>query len=146
MVGARRDGAPAPALTDFSTTRLPADAAERAPDGSALRALLRLPAASMAHFALPAGQVSRAVAHRSVEEIWYVLAGRGEIWRRQGAREETVALEPGVCLTIPLGTQFQFRAGAGGPLAVVAVTAPAWPGDDEAVAVNGPWPPTAAPV
>jgi len=133
-------------VADFSTTRLPANAAEHAPDGSALRALLRLPAASMAHFELPAGQVSRAVAHRSVEEIWYVLAGRGEIWRRQGEREETVALEPGVCLTIPLGTQFQFRAAASGPLAMVAVTAPAWPGDGEAVPVKGPWPHTAPPV
>jgi len=33
----------------------------------------------MAHFHLPAGQVSRAVRHRTVEEIWFVLSGRGEM-------------------------------------------------------------------
>ena len=32
------------------------------------------------------------------------------MWRRQDEREEIVAVAPGVCLTIPLGTHFQFRA------------------------------------
>ena len=64
----------------------------------------------MAHFELQPGQTSKAVAHRTVEEIWFFLAGRGQMWRRQNDREEIVAVEPGVCLTIPLGTHFQFRA------------------------------------
>jgi mannose-6-phosphate isomerase-like protein (cupin superfamily) len=64
------------------------------------------------------------------------------MWRRQGEREETVELEPGVCLTIPLGTRFQFRAGAAEPLKIVAVTMPPWPGPEEAVPVEGPWTPT----
>ena len=53
---------------------------------------------------------SSAVVHRTVEEIWFVLAGRGEMWRKQGEREEIVDLAPGQCLTLPLGTHFQFRA------------------------------------
>ncbi|MBC5785708.1 cupin domain-containing protein [Ramlibacter sp. USB13] len=94
----------------------------------------------MAHFELAAGQVARAVVHRTVEEVWFVLSGRGEMWRRQGAREETVVLEPGVCVTIPLGTHFQFRASPSEGVAAVAVTMPPWPGPGEAVFVEGPWP------
>ena len=55
-----------------------------------------------------------------------------------------VAVGPGVCATIPLGTRFQFRASAEAPLAFVAVTMPPWPGEDEAVVVAGRWPATAA--
>jgi mannose-6-phosphate isomerase-like protein (cupin superfamily) len=67
------------------------------------------------------------------------------MWRRQGDREETVPLEPGVCLSVPTGTAFQFRADAGSSLSVLGVTMPPWPGADEAVAVDGPWSPTVRP-
>lgn len=97
----------------------------------------------MAHFELAADHVSHAVTHRTVDEIWFVVGGTGEMWRRQGDTEETVALVPGTCLTIPVGTHFQFRADAAAPLAVVGVTMPPWPGDDEAVIVRGPWVPAA---
>lgn len=95
----------------------------------------------MAHFQLACGQVSAAVRHRTVEEVWFIVAGTGQMWRRQGEREELTELRPGLCLTIPLGTDFQFRAAATAPLAAVAITMPPWPGDDEAVAVTGPWQP-----
>ena len=94
----------------FSTLRLPAEPTALAPDGSDVRVLLGLAAGGMAHFELAAGMTSVAVTHRTVEEIWFVLSGRGEMWRKQGEREEIVALEPGVCVSIPLGTDFQFRA------------------------------------
>ena len=110
-----------------------------APDGSDVRVLLRLSRGSMAHFELGAGRVSRAVAHQSVEEIWYILHGRGQMWRRQGGRQETVPLRSGTCISIPPGTHFQFRAAGGGPLAAVAVTMPPWPGTDEAYEVPGTW-------
>jgi mannose-6-phosphate isomerase-like protein (cupin superfamily) len=114
-----------------------------APDGSDVRILPRRPGGSMAHFTLAAGATSRAVEHRTVEEIWYVVGGAGEMWRASTAGEQVVALTSGVALTIPLGTRFQFRAAADAPLRVVAITMPPWPGDDEAVAVAGPWEPTA---
>jgi mannose-6-phosphate isomerase-like protein (cupin superfamily) len=97
----------------------------------------------MAHFQLGAGQTSLAVTHRTVEEIWYVLSGRGEMWRKQGPSEEVVALEPGTCLTIPLGTHFQFRASPGEAVSAIGVTMPPWPGDNEAVLVTGRWAPSA---
>ena len=116
-----------------------------APDGSDVRVLLGLAGGGMAHFALAPGLTSAAVTHRTVEEIWFFLSGRGEMWRRQGEREEIVEVERGVCLTIPLGTHFQFRSLGDEPLEAVAVTMPPWPGEDEAVIVAGPWPPSAVP-
>ena len=80
-----------------------------APDGSEVRILLSLDRGSMAHFQLHPGQVSRAVRHRSVEEIWYVVSGSGEMWQSSGGQEEIAALSAGTCLTIPVGVAFQFR-------------------------------------
>lgn len=124
----------------FETRRLPASPDTVAPDGSDVRILLQFDAGSMAHFELAAGVVSAAVAHRTVAEIWYVLSGRGEMWRREGDHQQVVALEPGTCVSIPAGTHFQFRNLGDGPLQVVAVTMPAWPGDEEAYPVEGRWP------
>jgi mannose-6-phosphate isomerase-like protein (cupin superfamily) len=120
---------------------LPVQPDVHAPDGSQVRILLRLSGGSMAHFRLEPGQTSVPVAHRSVEELWYVVAGAGEIWRRQDAREEVSALARGSCLSIPLGTSFQFRCTGSEALEAVAVTLPPWPGEDEAYAVDGPWQP-----
>ena len=126
-------------MSEFASMRLPLKRTAVAPDGSDVRVLLGLASGGMAHFELAAGKTSAAVMHRSVEEIWFVVAGRGEMWRKQGAREETIALEPGVCLTIPLGTQFQFRASSTAGVAAVGITMPSWPGETEAVPVAGPW-------
>ena len=129
----------------FATRRLPDAPDVTAPDGSDVRILCALAGGSLAHFTLAPGQVSRAVAHRTVEEIWYVVSGRGEMWRRLDARDEIVGLEPGVSLTIPRGTAFQFRALGAEALAAVAITMPPWPGDGEAYAVAGAWAATVSP-
>jgi mannose-6-phosphate isomerase-like protein (cupin superfamily) len=124
----------------FETKRLPGSIDAIAPDGSQVRVLLQRRAGSMAHFVLPSGRTSKAVAHRTVEEIWFFLSGEGEMWRKQpGGAEEIVHVEQGVCVTIPLGTHFQLRCLGSEPLAVVAVTMPPWPGDGEAVMVEGKW-------
>jgi mannose-6-phosphate isomerase-like protein (cupin superfamily) len=118
-----------------------------APDGSAVRPLCRLAGAgSFAHFRLEPGEVSKAVSHATVQEIWYVVTGTGQMWRRQHGRQRTTALSPGVCLTIPHGTAFQFRAStleASEALQVVAVTIPPWPVEstNEARLEDGPWQP-----
>jgi mannose-6-phosphate isomerase-like protein (cupin superfamily) len=68
-----------------------------------------------------------------------VLAGGGQMWRASAAAEAVTGLVPGLCLTIPLGTAFQFRAGPDG-LRVVAVTIPPWPDQPgEARQERGPW-------
>jgi len=131
-------------MKPWHTKRLPARPDAVAPDGSDVRVLLALEGGSMAHFQLAPGQTSAAVAHRTVEEIWFVLSGRGEMWRKRGEVEEVVLLEAGICLTIPQGTRFQFRCLDGGrdenaPLAAVAITMPPWPGEGEAYPVAGRW-------
>lgn len=116
-----------------------------APDGSEVRVLLSLSGGSMAHFLLPAGQVSQGVRHRTVEEIWYILSGEGKMWRSYDGVETVVGLSGGTCLTIPAGCAFQFRADGPEDLAAVAVTMPPWPGEAEAEAIPGVWLPTAPP-
>lgn len=126
-------------MAEFETKPLPAAPDAVAPDGTAVRILLRLAGGSMAHFSLQPGQTSRAVTHRTVEEIWYVTSGRGEMWREQDGVEQIVEMRPGVCLTIPLGTRFQFRCLGSEPLAAVGITMPPWPGEAEAVPAEGLW-------
>ena len=110
-----------------------------APDGSEVRILAGTARGSMAQFTLPAGAVSKAVAHRSVEELWLVMTGTGRMWRKLGSTEEVVPLSPGVSLAIPVGAHFQFRNDGEGPLHCVGVTMPPWPGMDEAYEVEGVW-------
>jgi len=129
-------------MQTFSTKRLPDRWDDIAPDGSEVRVLLGLEGGGMAHFELPPGQTSTAVAHKTVEEIWYFLSGEGRMWRKDQDRESDVAVEAGTCITIPLGTAFQFRSTADQALKAVAVTMPPWPGEGEAVAVEGKWKPT----
>jgi len=126
---------------DFETGRLPALPDIVAPDGSDVRVLLATQRGSMAHFELAGGHASAPIRHRTVDEIWFVLSGRGEMWRRGNEREDVVTLEPGVCVTIPVGTHFQFRAMSGESLKAVGVTMPPWPGPQEAVPVPGKWGP-----
>lgn len=123
----------------FETTRISDEAEELAPDGSRVRPLISLASGGMAQFELEAGQISRAVMHRSVEEIWLVLSGRGQIWRQNAAKESIVELEAGVCVSIPVDTAFQFRCRGAKSLRIAAVTMPPWPGGDEAVQVAGKW-------
>src|SRR5687768_9326540 len=90
----------------FETIRLPDAYDVLAPDTSEIRVLGRVAGGSMAHGTLHPGGVSLAVMHRTVEEIWYVLAGRAEIWRKQGERESVIVIDPGTSITIPAGTTF----------------------------------------
>ena len=126
-------------MTEFSTKCLPAKPDAIALDGSNVRILLELAGGGMAHFELGAGETSTAVAHRTIEEIWFFLSGCGEMWRKQNQREEIVPVHAGVCITIPIETHFQFRAFGHEPLVAVAVTMPPWPGKSEAYVVDGKW-------
>ena len=129
----------------FQTKPLPTNRDAVAPDGSDVRVLLQVRGGGLAHFELATGQTSVAVRHRSVEEIWYFLSGRGEMWRKSDDDEEVVPVATAVSITIPLGTSFQFRATGKEPLAAIGVTIPPWPGAGEAMIVSGPWEPTVHP-
>ena len=126
-------------MTSFVVRSLPDDFDVLAPDGSEVRLLANSPLGSMAHFKLHVGQVSQAVAHRSVEELWYIVAGQGQMWLRNSEQENIIMLSFGVSFAIPVGCHFQFRCDGSNALQAVGVTMPPWPGMDEAYAVPGRW-------
>ena len=78
----------------FATMSLPAGRDVVAPDGSDVRVLLGLAGGGMAHFELAPGRASRATVHRTVEEIWYIIGGQGEMWRASDRGEAVAALSP----------------------------------------------------
>jgi mannose-6-phosphate isomerase-like protein (cupin superfamily) len=123
------------------TRPLGAEADVIAPDGCEVRILAATPRGSMAHFTLGPGQTAHAVAHRTVEEVWYFLSGHGRMWRRLGERSEIAEVAAGISIALPTGTWFQLRNDGQEPLAAVAVTMPPWPGEDEAYFVDGAWEP-----
>lgn len=111
-----------------------------APDGSEIRFLIdhrhQAQGASVVEVTLPPGQVSRPVWHQTVEEIWYIMEGDGQVWRcptdTDPSNVAAVAVKPGDALAIPTGWRFQFNSSESGPLRFLCVTIPPWPGLDEA--------------
>lgn len=105
-----------------------------APDGSEIRLLPELQSgvASMARCRLLSGQVSKAILHKSVEEVWYFTSGAGEVWRAVDSHESVTPVRAGDSLNVPLGTRFQFRNTGVNALEFIIVTAPPWPSEDEA--------------
>jgi mannose-6-phosphate isomerase-like protein (cupin superfamily) len=132
-------------MSTFMTKRLPVKPDAVAPDGSDVRVLLRLDCGSFAHFEIAPGQTSVAVAHHTIEEIWFFLNGQGEMWREKEGKEEIVPVERGVCITIPVGTKFQFRSFGYEPLSAIGATMPPWPGAGESYEVQGIWEATLKP-
>ena len=124
-------------MTNTSSGDLPD---EIAPDGSEVRHLARTDRGSMAEFRLPAGATTQAVVHRTVDELWFVASGSGELWRRSDVGEAVTVLPAGASVSIVCGTSFQFRNVAADDLRIVGVTMPPWPGDDEAIVVENYWP------
>jgi mannose-6-phosphate isomerase-like protein (cupin superfamily) len=120
-----------------TAVELPSEPDTVAPDGSQIRLLATGRNGSMAHAELAPGAVSRPVQHRTVEELWYVVSGSGQI----AVGDDVVSVRAGSSLLIPTGTPFQFRAGYAG-LGALITTMPPWPGADEAEPADGPWPPT----
>lgn len=125
------------------TSSFPATPTGRSPAGAEIRLLIDGEIGTMIHSTVPPGQVNRATVHATVSEIWHVLSGEGQIWRRDGTGEETTVLRRGVTIDIPVGTAFQYRCTGAAPLEFVCVSVPCWPGDEEATIIKGPWDPTA---
>jgi mannose-6-phosphate isomerase-like protein (cupin superfamily) len=120
----------------WAITQQPAEPDHMAPDGSEIRLLGDEPRGGYAHCQLPPGAVTQPVRHRTVQEIWYVLKGRGQLWRHDHGTEEVVTLAAGICADIPLHTDFQFRSTGDEPLQLLLLTMPRWPGPEEAVSAN----------
>jgi mannose-6-phosphate isomerase-like protein (cupin superfamily) len=129
----------------METKRLPAERDRVAPDGCDVRLLLEVGGGGMAHFELGPGETSIAIKHRTVEEVWYFLNGRGEMWRADEDGEQvTDDVGSGVCISIQSGITFQFRCFWYEPLSAIGATMPRWPGVDETIQTEGCWPATVA--
>lgn len=123
----------------MQTVRLPMHRTVLAPDGSEIRELVAVDSGSMVHCTLPAAAVSMAVAHATVEELWYFLQGTGQLWRSRDGAESVVDVEAGVAVTIERGTHFQFRNTGAADLCLIIMTMPPWPGEQEARRVDDHW-------
>ena len=121
------------------TVQLPKNYDYLAPDASEIRLLSQCNGGGMAHCTLPPGGVSRAVYHRTVDEIWYFINGSGQVWRKKGKLENVDPVGVGTSLNILCGTSFQFRNTGTEPLCFVIATIPPWPGPEEAAYTNGYW-------
>ena len=126
-------------MSPFETKQLTEKYDYLAPDGSEIRPLPEMKGGGMAHGTLPPDGVSKAIRHKTIEEIWYFLEGEGEVWRKDGDQDKVVKVFPGICLTIPTGTHFQFRNTGKEPLCFIMATMPPWPGDGEVVRGDGKW-------
>jgi mannose-6-phosphate isomerase-like protein (cupin superfamily) len=93
-------------------------------DGSTIRELHHTDEQSLAEAALRAGQATERHYHRSTEEIYFVLAGRGEL-EVDVARREVAA---GDAVLIPTGAWHQMRALE--PLRFLCCCAPPYSHDD----------------
>lgn len=62
------------------------------------------------------------------------------MWRKKGDAEQVVVgVEPGHCVSIEMGTYFQFRNTGEEPLKLIIATIRRWPGLQAAVEVRGVW-------
>ena len=108
----------------------------RSKSSTAMRLALRNQTRSkggLAHCTLAPGQISAPVRHRSVAEIWFTLAGRGTLWRRdEEGKESLTELYYGVEIEITKRTAFQFRSTGDLDLEVLLLTIPKWQGPAEA--------------
>jgi mannose-6-phosphate isomerase-like protein (cupin superfamily) len=127
----------------MQTRPFPAAPNARSPAGAEVRSLIDGATGHMIHSTVPPGQVNRATVHATVSEFWYILSGKGRIWRRDRTGEETAVLTARVSIDIPVGTAFQYRCDGTEPLTFICVSMPRWPGDAEATIIDGPWTPNA---
>ena len=124
------------------TTILHEAADDKSPAGASIRYLMDGKTGNMIHSTVPPYQVNMATVHATVSELWYVLEGKGEIWRNDGEESRVTPLIPGTAINIPVGTAFQYRNTSGAALKFICIAMPPWPGKTEASYVKGIWEPT----
>jgi mannose-6-phosphate isomerase-like protein (cupin superfamily) len=116
---------------------LPLAADQRGADGFSVRLLACHARAGMTHCSLEAGSTSRPVRHRAVDVLWYLLAGQADVWRSVDGLERVDRLLAGHSVHIAAGVSYQLRAMT--DVTLLVVTAPPWPGPEEAIVVDGIW-------
>ena len=126
----------------MKTTLLPEKPDAKSPAGADIRFIMDGESGNMIHSTVPPHQTNRATVHATVSEFWFVLEGRGEIWRDDGVDSCITDLVPGTSIDIPAGTAFQYRNESDQELKFICIAMPPWPGDSEATYLDGIWEPT----
>lgn len=124
-------------IDSHKAVRLPARPTVKTPDGSDVRVLSSTSHGSCAHFELAGDQTSLAVIRGTVEEIWYFLSGRGQMWLASANSDgDVLDVMPRDWVPIPVGTvsiprSWERAAGSR------RTTMPQWPGENEASVMDG---------
>jgi len=126
----------------MKATVLPNKPDAKSPAGADIRFIMDGDTGNMIHSTVPPYQINKATVHATVSEFWYVLEGRGEIWRDDGLESAVTALIPGTSIDIPAGTAFQYRNVSNQELKFICIAMPPWPGASEASYLDGKWEPT----
>lgn len=126
----------------MKSTVLPENPDAKSPAGADIRFIMDGDTGNMIHSTVPPRQTNRATVHATVSEFWYVLEGKGEIWRKKGSDNSVTPLIPGTSVDIPVGTTFQYRNIDDSDLKFICIAMPPWPGDSEATHVDGKWEPS----
>jgi mannose-6-phosphate isomerase-like protein (cupin superfamily) len=125
---------------DFDRHVLPDLPDSTSPGGGAeIRHILRSPRGDLTHAVCHAGEVAPTHELPELDESYFVLAGEGEIWRRNEEREATTQLRPGRFVWMPAGCQFQYRANRGTSLVFLVVVLPSWRPELFHIVDAGPW-------
>lgn len=122
------------------TVTLATDAAYESPSGaSEIRLLLQRRNGEITHATCPAGKVAQAATVGPLAEMYYVIAGRGRLWRRASGYEGVTRLAPGRWAAMPPGTKFQYRAESDSDLVFLVVVTPKWSADHHQLVEDGRW-------
>lgn len=120
-------------------TTLPITPDARTPAGADIRYIMDGDTGNMIHSTVKPDQINRATVHATVSEFWYILEGKGEIWRKFSGVEKVTPLTAGTSIDIPVGTAFQYRNVGTVDLKFICISMPPWPGDSEATHLDGMW-------
>ena len=93
---------------------------------SEIRELIQRPQGELTHATCPSGRISHPAALDGLYEMFFVLAGKGQLWRSGGGYEGVTRLHPGRWVAMPPGTAFQYRAEADADLVFLVVVVPRW--------------------
>jgi len=108
---------------------------------SEIRELIQRPQGELTHATCPSGRISHPAALDGLYEMFFVLAGKGQVWRSGGGYEGVTRLHPGRWVAMPPGTAFQYRAEADADLVFLVMVVPGGRRSDtgHSTTAAGPW-------
>jgi mannose-6-phosphate isomerase-like protein (cupin superfamily) len=111
---------------DWMTKALAAEYDYISPSGaSEIRLLPSFEQGELAHATALPDKPSNAATLTGIGELFYILSGNGELWRATGSLQHVVPLNPGRCVSLPPGIDYQYRA-ITAAMTFVVLTVPRW--------------------